>query len=69
MNTSFRFRVIIAWSIAVFPCVLSTAQEKPVEPGPINPVTTKVGFPKPEIRRHGATARSVGTPLGRSRNT
>ncbi len=50
MNTSFWFRVLIAWSIAVFRCVPSSAQEKPGEPVPTNPVRPKLGFPKPEIR-------------------
>ena len=45
MNTSFRFRVLFALSIASSLCVSLRAQEKPAEP-----VTTKVGFPKPEIR-------------------
>ena len=50
MNTSFRLQDFISWSIAVSWCVASSAQEKPIEPGPAQPATPKIGFPSPEIR-------------------
>ena len=50
MNTSFRLRALIVWSIATSYCVTLPAQEKPTEPDPAKPVTTKVERPTPEIR-------------------